>query len=63
MTYIQAYANRKAGFDLEYQEADIEHHYRAKRDFIADEIMKAFASYSTGSEDWKKMAEWELMEL
>ena len=63
MTYIQASGDQKAGFDLEYQESDIKHHYRAKRDSTADEVIKALTLYSTGSDDWKKLAEWELMKL
>jgi hypothetical protein len=61
MTYIQTSGDPKVGFDLEYQEADVRHHYRAKRDFAADEIVKAFVSYAAGAEDWKNMAEWELI--
>jgi hypothetical protein len=60
-TYIQCSGDQKIGFDLEYQETDANHHYRAKRDFTADEIVKALVSYSTGSDDWKRAAEWELM--
>ena len=59
MTYIQTGGDQKAGFDLEYQESDAKHHYRAKRDFTADEVLKVLLSYTTGSEDWKKSAEWE----
>ena len=61
MTYIQSSGDQKVGFDLEYQETDTKHHYRAKRNFTADEIVKALVSYSTGSDDWKKTAEWELI--
>jgi hypothetical protein len=58
MTYIQASGDQRVGFDLEYQEADIRHHYRAKGDFTADQIVKAFVAYSAGTEDWKKTVEW-----
>ena len=64
MTYIQAVVDRQFGFDLEYQEDDTEHHYRARRnDFTVEEIIKAMTSYSTGADDWKKTVEWELIEL
>ena len=59
MTYIQTSGDKKVGFDLEYQEADANHHYRAKRDFTAEEVVKALVSYSTGSDDWKKTTKWE----
>jgi hypothetical protein len=59
MTYIQTSGDPKVGFDLEYQEADAQHHYRAKRNFTADEIVKVFVSYLSGSGDWKKAADWE----
>jgi TPR repeat protein len=61
--YMQAAMDREARFILEYQHTDTEHHYRAKRDFAADEIVKALVSYSTGTDDWKKIAEWELIQV
>jgi hypothetical protein len=63
MTYIQASGDQKVGFDLEYQENDIEHHYRSKRVLIADEIVNALVSYSIGSDDWTRVVEWEKLEL
>ena len=59
MTSIQSSGDQKAGFDLEYQEIDASRHFPAKRDFTADKMVKAFVSYSSGSDDWKKVAEWE----
>ena len=59
MTYIQTSGDQSVGFYLEYQEADAKHHYRAKRELTADEIVKALVAYSTGADDWKTMAEWE----
>jgi len=61
MTYIQTGGDQKVGFVLEYQETDAKHHYRAKRDLTADEIVKALVAYSTGADDWKTMAEWEVI--
>jgi len=55
------HGDQKVGFALEYQETDAKHHYRAKRDLTADEIVKALVAYSTGADDWKTMAEWELI--
>jgi hypothetical protein len=59
MTYIQTSGDQKVGFDLEYQQTDANHHYRAKRDLTADEVIKALTSYCIGSDDWKKATEWE----
>jgi hypothetical protein len=59
MTYIQTTGDQKSDFIVEYQENDAKHHYRARRNLTADEIVKALASYSSGADDWKTMAEWE----
>jgi hypothetical protein len=60
MTYIQSSGDKKLGFDLEYQDGDKKHHFRAKRDsFTAEEIIKAMTSYSAGTDDWKKLTEWK----
>ena len=61
MTYIQTGGDQKVGFVLEYQDTDAKHHYRAKRNLTVDEIVKALVTYSTGADDWKTMAEWELV--
>jgi len=52
---------RLSRFALEYQETDAKHHYRAKRDLSADEILRALVAYSSGADDWKATAEWELV--
>src|SRR5512134_3313570 len=59
MTYIQTSGDPRVGFVLEYQEADAKHHYRAKRELTADEIVKALVSYAASTDDWKTAAEWE----
>jgi len=59
MTYIQTGGDHKVGFVLEYQDTDVRHHYRAKRELTADEIVKALVAYSTGADDWKTMTEWD----
>jgi len=60
MTYIQSSGDKKVGFDLEYQDGDLKHHFRAKRDsFKAEEIIKAMTSYSAGTDEWKKISEWK----
>jgi hypothetical protein len=61
MSYIQSSGDQQVGFNLEYQEADAKHHYRAKRAFTADEIVNALVSYASGADEWKKTAEWELI--
>jgi hypothetical protein len=59
MTYLQASGDQRMGFEMEYQEADIQHHYRAKRRFTSDEAVKALTSYTTGADKWKTTAKWE----
>ena len=59
MTYSQTSGDQQVGFALEYQETDAKHHYHAKRDLTADEIVKALVAYSTGADEWKTMTEWE----
>jgi hypothetical protein len=61
MTYIQTGGDKNVGFKLEYQEGDIKHHYQAKRDLTADEIVKALVAYSAGADDWRTIAEWKLI--
>lgn len=61
MTYVQTSGDQRLGFEMEYQEANIRRHYRAKRRFTTDEIVKVLTSYTTGADDWKKAAEWELL--
>lgn len=62
-TYIQTSGDQKVGFDMEYQEGDIKHHYRAKREFSADEVVRMFVSYMSGSMDWKQNTEWQSIRL
>lgn len=60
MDYIQVCTNANGGYDLEYQEADTEHHYRAvKRDIKPGEMIKAFIRYRKGDPGFKKITEWE----
>jgi len=57
--YIQAAAEGNGGFDVEYQENEVDHRYRAKRHFTADETVKVLVSFKSGGTDWKQMADWE----
>ena len=60
MNYVQASGDKKIGFDLEYQEADTGHHYRAKREnFTVEEVLSALSNYRDGKPAWKAVAEWE----
>lgn len=61
MTYIQVGGDAKAGFDLEYQEGDAQHHYRAVGNVTADLVARAMVSYLNGTDDWKKAVKWERM--
>ncbi len=60
MDYIQVCTNANGGYDLEYQEEDTEHHYRAvKKDIKPSEMIKAFIRYRKGDPGFKKITEWE----
>jgi len=61
MSYMQIGGDKNVGFKLEYQESDVKHHYRANRDLTADEVVKALVAYSTGSDEWKTMAVWDVV--
>ncbi len=63
MTYLQTSGDPEHGFLVEYQEADTDHHYRARQTFDADEVVKAFWAYAQGTQEWKDMAQWEKMTL
>lgn len=60
MDYIQVCTNANGGYDLEYQESDTDHHYRAvKKDLKPGEMVKAFIRYRKGDPGFKKITEWE----
>lgn len=56
-TYIQAWGDSSQGFDLEYQEGDLQHHFVAQRKLLASETIAAFLSYLKGQTEWKTMSE------
>jgi len=58
-TYIQAGGDQKVGFDVEYQQDDTQHHYRATSAFTSDDVVNIFVSYLNHTEDWKQMTGWE----
>ena len=63
-TFIQLAGDLQGGFILEYQKADGKPdgamRYRANRSVTTDEAVNALISYASGTEDWKKIAEWDL---
>ena len=59
MTYIQVSGDWKTGFDMEYQEGDVERHYRASREDISlDEAVQAFIDYRDGRIQWDRYGDW-----
>lgn len=59
MTYMQVSGDQTIGFDMEYQNGDVQKHYRAKRrDFTADEVARALAEYRDGRIDWSDYGQW-----
>ncbi len=60
LTYIQASGDNNYGFDMEYQENDIDHHYRAEREkFSLKEVEQAFLEYRDRTIDWPKYGKWK----
>lgn len=59
-SYIQVSGDKDIGFDMEYQEGDVNKHYRAKReDFTLDDVVRALIDYRDGGIDWSKYGDWE----
>ena len=59
MTYMQVSGDKKMGFDMEYQEGDVKHHYRAERtDFSLDDVVRAMEQYRDGTIDWPQYGSW-----
>ncbi|MHC4745079.1 MAG: hypothetical protein ACYS8Z_24445 [Planctomycetota bacterium] len=60
MTYIQAAGDRNVGFDLEYQEAAIEEHFKAKDKIMTiDDVVDAFIAYRNGDKNWRNKFDFE----
>jgi hypothetical protein len=60
LTYIQSSGDSSIGFDLEYQEGSIDHHYRARKyDFDAEMIVARFSAYAAGDNGWRVGIDWE----
>ena len=59
MTYIQAAGSRDAGFRLEYQADNTEHHYHVLELVTYDEIVSVFRRYAKGNMSWKQDYPWE----
>ena len=63
MTYIQTAGTYESGYVLEYQDKDIEHHYRALGSVTHEEVVLAFQRYAKGDPSWKGDFEWERQEI
>ena len=54
MTYIQISGDKSVGFDLEYQDASVDAHFRATDENITlDQVVEAFMAYRDGSTNWQ----------
>ena len=56
LTYMQVLWTAE-GYDLEYQERDIMHHFRVAKPISAPEAILALQEYLTGDETWKHRLE------
>ena len=64
LTYIQSSGDSRVGFDLEYQEGSLDHHYRARKyDFEAETIVAKFSAYAAGDNGWRDGIDWEMITL
>jgi hypothetical protein len=63
MTYIQTAGTYESGYDLEYQDEDTEHHYRAVGSVTYDQVVSAFQRYAKGDPSWKDDFKWERQEF
>ena len=63
MTYIQTAGTYESGFDLEYQDEDTEHHYRAIDPADHEQVVSAFQRYAKGDPSWKDGFTWERVEI
>lgn len=64
MTYLQVAVGDGDGFILEYQDGSLEEHYIAEDTEISeDAIIRAFAAYLNGDNEWKEAFEWEHLDL
>ncbi len=63
MTYLQV-GGKTSGFEMEYQEGDVENHYRAAREnFELEDVVQAFARYRDGTIDWSVYGDWDRITL
>lgn len=61
--FIQVGGDASIGFDAEYQEGGVEHHYRADEDFTLEDVVAFFAADRDGRTDWKSRWTWVLQDL
>lgn len=57
--YIQAAADRKARFTLEYQEGDNTRHFRAKEKLPQASVADVLVGYCRGDSKWKATVTWQ----
>ena len=59
MTYIQISGDPQRGFGAEYQEGDIDKHFRAQNEsFALDEVATMMTEYLQGNINWEKYGAW-----
>jgi hypothetical protein len=60
MTYLQVSGDKTLGFAMEYQNGDVDNHYRAAREnFQLEEAAHALANYRDGRIDWSVYGDWD----
>jgi hypothetical protein len=63
LTYLQCFGDLQSGFGVEYQEGDLQKHFRARGTLSAEQMIQALIHYRNGDPRWREAAEWEPLEL
>ena len=53
VTYVQTAGTKEDGYALEYQQGDLDHHYRISEWVSYDQVLSVFKRYAKGDETWK----------
>jgi hypothetical protein len=57
-TYLQALRKANGRWIVEYQDGNLDKHYRAKRTLSTEEVVERFGRYKEASEDWGAGINW-----
>ncbi len=61
--YMQCCGDQYSEFELEYQEGELERHYRAADSPDVEKVIEAFTYYANQDPRWRTVVRWEKMSL